>query len=142
MRYDAYRSELSLEETMNKCILLALAATALTSACTMQGQNQAGPQTASATIPFVDFGSLEGWQEDSFMGVYLEANGGKWYHASFMSPCREIQGADRIAVRSMPGNTLDRFGSIEVRGEICQFNSLERIPGRPGGQPQPVQPQA
>ena len=86
-----------------------------------------------ASIPFASMqGSIRDWQADEDKGVWIQANGKRWYYATFFSPCRSLQFEN--AVGFMPGSsgTLDRWGALYTPSTgKCQFTSLVASSGPP-----------
>ncbi|MBL8629736.1 MAG: hypothetical protein JNM81_08920 [Rhodospirillaceae bacterium] len=83
------------------------------------------PAAEEVSIPFVQFGAIRDWRPDGREGLYVQGNGDQWYYAKLMSPCTGLNFADVIAFNTKGGaNQLDRFSSIIVDGQTCQFKSL------------------
>jgi hypothetical protein len=84
------------------------------------------PPVVQASIPFANMhGSIRDWRADDDKGIWIQGMGGKWYYATFFSPCHSIQ--FEHAVGFMPGSTgtLDRWGALYTRGTgKCRFSSL------------------
>ena len=77
---------------------------------------------------------------DGRAGIYIESDDRKWYHATFMAPCENLPFTEHVGFRTTPPLPLDKFDSIEVRGENCYFNSMEKVPGLPSKAPKPAKP--
>jgi hypothetical protein len=121
---------------MNRAIVFLAGAAALLGGCGAQNQT-AGPSQQSANIPFVRFGNIFDWRADGQKGIYIESESRHWYYATFMFPCMNLPFAQRVGFRTTPPLPLDKFDSIVVDGEPCQFQSFTEVPGPPGAPPKP-----
>lgn len=79
---------------------------------------------AEASIPFVNMGSIRDWRADGDSALYVQATGGKWYHATLMGPCTDLPFADAIGIETRGVDTLDHFGTIIVRHRRCAIQSF------------------
>ena len=119
---------------MIRSILPAFIAMALVAGCAAQSQ-QAGPapaSTASASIPFVDFGNINDWRADGTKGIYIQSDNRQWYYATFWSACLDLTTAEHVGFRTNPPMPMDKFDSIIVGHQECNFRTLEKSPGPPG----------
>ena len=82
----------------------------------------------SATIPFVNYGSIRNWQPDGRNAVLLSSWGNHWYKATLLGPCFNLDNALSIGVVSNPMDNLSKFSSLLVNGQQCQIKSLEAVP--------------
>jgi hypothetical protein len=120
---------------------LVLAAVALSLAgCASSGPKNPSVSPASARIPFSEFGSIYDWRADGRAGIYVESDNRKWFHATFIAPCENLPFTEHVGFRTTPPLPIDKFDSIEVRGQNCYFNSLEQVPGPPSAAPKPAKP--
>jgi len=120
---------------------LVLAAVALSIAgCTSSGPKNPSVSPANASIPFSEFGRIYDWRADGRTGIFMESEDRKWYHATFIAPCENLPFTEHVGFRTTPPLPIDKFDSIEVRGENCYFNSLEQVAGPPGPAPKPAKP--
>jgi hypothetical protein len=104
-------------------------AAALTSTPTLAADQQpmetaTKPAAAEASIPFTQFGTIRDWRPDGDRGLYIRGSGNQWYYATLMSKCNGINFTDTIGFDNEPNGTLDKFSSIRVDGQTCQFTSL------------------
>ena len=102
---------------------------------------------ATASMEFVDFGSIFDWRGEGTEGIYIQNDHRKWYHMTFVGPCQNLPYTEHVDVHTTPPSSASRFDSIEVRGEDCYFKSLDEVSGPPGGKhvstltpPAPVKP--
>lgn len=105
--------------------------------CAMQKQPASSASTNS--IPFVEFGNINDWRADGDKGIYIQSSNRYWYYATFMTPCIDLPFAETIGFSSTPPLPMDKFDSILVRGQPCNFQTFEKMPGPPGNNP-PVPP--
>ena len=115
---------------MSKFIPLALIILAI-AGCASQSQTTT-LVSANASIPFSEFGRIYDWRADGRVGIYIESEDRKWFHATFMAPCENLPYTEHVGFHTTPPLPIDKFDSIEVRGENCSFQSLEQVPGPPG----------
>lgn len=120
---------------MNRSLLLAVVALAV-AGCASKGQDgalQVSP--AQASIPFGEFGNIYDWRADGSAGIYIQSDDRHWYYATFVSPCTNLPFTEHVGFRTTPPLPLDKFDSIEVRGENCFFKSLDKSAGPPATSP-------
>jgi hypothetical protein len=91
----------------------------------------AGPESATksaeASIPFANDGGIRDWRADGSRGMWLEANGGHWYYASFSSQCTALPVASGVRFVAEPSGVLSRWSSIRLgHNERCFFRTLQR----------------
>jgi hypothetical protein len=111
-------------------IPLALATLALCG-CASQSQKHPSVSPAKAGIPLSEFGNIYDWRPDGAAGIYIETDDRRWFHATFMTPCENLPFTEHVGVRTTPPLPITQFDSIEVRGENCFFQTLERVSGPP-----------
>ena len=116
---------------MSKSLLLAAFALSL-AGCASSGPKNPSVSPASASIPFSELGTIYDWRADSRAGIYIESDDRKWFHATFMAPCENLPFTEHVGFRTTPPLPIDKFDSIEVRGEICNFRNLEEVQAPPG----------
>lgn len=102
---------------------LALAAL-LAAGCSTREAPPPAPAGQQATIPFLSNRGIFGWSADGDSAVYLQDAFRNWYHATLFAPCRELSFADAIGIETRGSDTLDNFGTLIVRGQRCQIQSL------------------
>lgn len=83
---------------------------------------------ADARLPFSDR-RISGYQVGRDNSLIVRAGPSRWYRATLWPTCaRELRWAyDRIALDTRPGGTLDRFGTVIVRGFRCPIRTFDRI---------------
>ena len=89
-----------------------------------------------AVIHFVDYGGIRNWRAGGDDALYIEAQNRKWYKATFFGPCTGLRFSNSIGFVSDSGGSVDRFGSIVVRGPghgtmECHFRTFSEIPAPP-----------
>ncbi len=113
-----------------KKIILALAAVASLAG----GASAAAPKPVEygkeASIPFVNHGGIRDFRTVGRDTIYLQDQQRRWYRGTFMGPCIELPWANAIGVSSRGTSSLDKFGTLIVRGDRCPL----RVAG-PGRSP-------
>lgn len=102
----------------------AVAAFALATPALHAAETAPKESAPQASIPFAQFGSITDWRADGDRGLYIRGSGNQWYYATLMSKCNGINFTDTIGFDSEPAGNLDKFSSIRVDGQTCQFTSL------------------
>jgi Family of unknown function (DUF6491) len=123
---------------VNKFALLAIVALSI-AGCGSQDKTTS-LVSANASIPFSEFGRIYDWRADGRTGIFIESEDRKWFHATFMAPCENLPFTEHVGFHTTPPLPIDKFDSIEVRGENCYFNSLETAAGPPSAAPKPAKP--
>jgi hypothetical protein len=77
------------------------------------------------SIAFVDRGAIRSWRALDSDSLYLEDSHRQWYKATFWSRCAPLRYTSFLRLNPDDFGRLDRFGSITVNGETCNFRSLE-----------------
>jgi hypothetical protein len=120
---------------LRTCLLVAVLSFG---AAAVAGEPEAAPAQAPAPvgeetyIPFADNGGIRGWSYDkATQTILIEGRGKKWYRASFLGSCRELNFEHQIGFKSDPLGRVDRFSEIYLTGagsinRTCQFKSLVR----------------
>ncbi len=102
----------------------------------------ASDDSSSKTKPghaVIDFANLphriDSWQPDGNKGIYIKVGTKKWYYASFMGPCPDLQFHNAIGFVSDNMGRIDRFSSIVVDGPVgvqrCWFKTVDKVDGPP-----------
>jgi len=81
-----------------------------------------------AEIPFANHGGIYDWKADGDNAILIKSLSGKYYRATFMSRCIGLPFAQTIGFVTTGTDTLDKFGSVQLHHENCQFQSFEAIP--------------
>jgi len=82
----------------------------------------------SATINFVDHGSIRDWRAEGNKAILIETVHNRWYRAEFSTPCYDLPWAEGIALKTHPKGKLNKFSAVVTRYQRCHFRSLEEIP--------------
>lgn len=77
-----------------------------------------------ASIPFVNHGGIHDWRADGTRGVYVQDQHRRWYYARLMGPCVDLPFANSIGFETRGVDTLDKFGTLVVRGQRCAIQSF------------------
>jgi hypothetical protein len=90
----------------------------------IQAEEGARKLGVEATIPFVNHGGIRDWHPDGLEALYIQDAQGRWYHATLMGPCFDLNGTEAVAFLTRGPDQLDKYSSISVRGRRCPFSSL------------------
>lgn len=82
------------------------------------------PAEKQASIPFVNHGGVRNFEAVGNETLYIEDQHRRWYRADLMGFCRDLGFAQRIGFETRGPDTLDRFGTLIVRGQRCPLKSL------------------
>lgn len=82
------------------------------------------PERPEASIPFVGYGSIRSWRADGREGIYVQATGGNWYHATLLGNCSDLPFTETVGFDTGGVDRLDRFSSVIVGSQRCPFTSL------------------
>jgi hypothetical protein len=92
---------------------------------------EAAPVSAQASIPFVNHGGVWNWQADGSKGLYVQDQHRNWYYAALMGGCVDLPFANAVGFETRGVDTLDRFGTVVVRGQRCPIVSFTHSDGPP-----------
>jgi hypothetical protein len=84
-----------------------------------------------ASIPFVNHGGVWNWQADGSRGLYVQDQHRRWYYAKLMSNCYDLPFANAVGFETRGIDTLDKFGTVVVRGQRCPITSFTHSDGPP-----------
>lgn len=87
--------------------------------------------SAEAEIPFANHGGIWDWRADGPGAILIKSRSGHYYRATFMAPCIELPFAQRVGFVTDARDVLDRFQSITVGRDRCQFQTFTEI-AKPG----------
>ena len=125
---------------MNKLTISCAAAVALASSAAHSAAPPAIGQ--EARIPFVNRGAVRDFRVEGRDTVYLRAQRGRWYRATFFGKCFGLPFAQTIGIDTAGRSVLDRYGALIVSGERCQFQSLVRVEAPPPRRPRKARREA
>ena len=77
-----------------------------------------------ASIPFVNHGGVRDFEAVGNQTLYIEGQNRHWFRADLMGYCPELGFAQSIGFATRGNDTLDRFGTLIVRGQRCAIKSL------------------
>ena len=92
---------------------LALAGTPLAAA--------APPETS---IPFVNHHGILDWKVAGRTTLYIQGRGRKWYKATVLSSCRDLNFATRIGFEAGRSGRFDQSAYILTEGQRCPVQSV------------------
>jgi hypothetical protein len=84
--------------------------------------------TRQASIPFVNHGGIRDWRPDGRDAILIQASNRHWYRATFFGPCQNLNFSLRVGFLGGPTDTLDRFSSILVDHQKCDFRTFDEVP--------------
>jgi hypothetical protein len=105
-----------------------IATLAVCAACVPSVKADQPAALTPAEIPFANHGGIYDWKADGENAILIKSLSRKYYRATFMSRCIGLPFAQTIGFVTTGTDTLDKFGSILLHHENCQFQSFEAIP--------------
>ena len=89
-------------------------------------------KTTGNSIPFAEHGGIRDWRADGSKGLWIQAAGGRWYYASFSSPCLDLPFARGIRFVAGSNGELSRWSSIRLaQSGRCFFRNLQQSAAPP-----------
>lgn len=88
---------------------------------------KAGKPAPEASIPFANRGGIRDWQLEDDSTLLLQDRRGQWYRAKLQVPAYYLSYAEAIGFVTGPSGTLEKFGSVVIRGQRYPIISLTRI---------------
>jgi hypothetical protein len=116
-------------------IFLPLAALTLAPSVALAADaGDAAPQPVQAEntrhyIAFANKGGLWDWHADGSEVIYFQDRRKQWYRAELMSRAHDLPFAQHIGLDTGPGDRLDKWSTIYVRGQRYVLSSFEPVPG-------------
>jgi hypothetical protein len=81
----------------------------------------------NASIPFANFrGQIMDWSRLSDGSLLIES-GGKYYHATVMEPCAQLDTTSAIGFDSAPAGTFNQLSVITVGSHTCPVTGLDEV---------------
>jgi hypothetical protein len=114
-----------------KTMIALLAAPLLMAGGSLSAAPVQAKAESEASIPFVNHGGVWNWQADGSRGLYVQDQHRRWYYAKLMSNCYDLPFANAVGFETRGIDTLDRFGTVIVRGQRCPIVSFTRSDGPP-----------
>ena len=109
-------------------ILLPLAALAL---APTSAHAEEARKTNNDSIAFANNGGVRDWRAEDRDTIYFQDRQRRWYRAELMAPASDLPFTQFIGIDSDPGDRLDKFSTIYIRGQRYALKSFERIDGNP-----------
>ena len=117
-------------------ILLPLAALALTPAAA--SAKPASPPAPAptvikkdASIPFANHGGVWDWRAEGTHTIYFQDRNKRWYRAELLGTATDLPFVQFVGLDTTPGDRLDRFSGIYIRGQHYAFSSFDQVAGPP-----------
>jgi len=86
------------------------------------------PPPARAEILFANHGGIYDWRAEGENAIVIESRDHRFFRAAFLSPCLDLRFRDRVGFVTDPRDVLDKFDSVRVGEQTCQFISFDEIP--------------
>lgn len=84
---------------------------------------------ARAYIAFANKGGLWDWHAEGSEVIYFQDRRKQWYRAELMSRAHDLPFVQHIGLDTGPGDRLDKWSTIYVRGQRYVLSSFEPVPG-------------
>lgn len=112
-------------------ILLPLAALALMPSAAIAGEPNGAAQAENAPgyIAFANKGGVRDWHAEGGDAIYFQDRRKQWYRAELMSRAHDLPFVQHIGLDTGPGDRLDKWSTIYVRGQRYVLSSFEPVPG-------------
>src|SRR5579862_3110017 len=114
---------------MSRILSLGVAVAAFCAAATALAAD--APPPPNGEIAFANHGGIWDWRADGHDAILVKSRSGQYYRATFMSPCFSLPFAEQVGFVTDSREVLDKFQSIDVGHERCQFQTFTEIP-KPG----------
>jgi hypothetical protein len=101
----------------------ALALIAVLAACPAAADTLA-PAPRETGIPFVNHHGILDWKVGDRTTLYIQGNDRKWYRATLLDSCRNLNFATRIGFDTGPSNMFDQSSYVLVEGQRCPVQSV------------------
>ena len=82
----------------------------------------------SAEIPFANHGGIYDWRAQGNDAIVIESQSHHFYRATFLSPCYDLKFRDRVGFVTDARDVLDKFDSVRVGEQTCQFITFDEVP--------------
>jgi Family of unknown function (DUF6491) len=79
-------------------------------------------------IPFANQGGIYDWRAEGDQAIVVESRDRHYFRASFLGPCLELKFRDRVGFVTDARDVLDKFQSVRVGDQTCNFISFDEIP--------------
>jgi hypothetical protein len=80
-----------------------------------------------ASIPFANArGEISDWSRRADGSILIES-GGRYYHASVMTPCPGLDTTSAIGFDSAPAGAFNKFSSIMIGRNRCPVTALDEV---------------
>jgi hypothetical protein len=117
-------------------LLLPLAAIALVSApAVAKSTKPVAPAPAvikkDAYIPFANHGGVWDWRAEGTHTIYFQDRNKRWYRAELIGTSPDLPFVQFIGLDTKPGDRLDRFSGVYIRGQHYAFGSFDQVAGPP-----------
>ena len=109
-------------------IILPLAALTLAPAVAHAEESR---NAENASIAFANNGGVRDWQVEDRDTLYFQDRQRRWYRAELTVPASDLPFTQFIGIDSDPGDRLDKFSAVYVRGQRYLLKSFEKIEGKP-----------
>jgi hypothetical protein len=117
-------------------LLLPLAAIAsVPAAASAKSEDPAAPAPVvvkkDAYIPFANHGGVWDWRAEGDRTIYFQDRGKHWYRADLIGVAPDLPFVQFIGLDTKPGDRLDRFSGVYIRGQHYVFSSFDQVAGPP-----------
>lgn len=117
-------------------ILLPLVATALVPAAAFA--KPAAPPASTpavvkkdASIAFANHGGVWDWRAVGTRTIYFQDRNKHWYRAELVGDAVDLPWVQFIGLDTKPGDKLDRWSEVYIKGQRYPFSSFDQVAGPP-----------
>jgi hypothetical protein len=104
--------------------LIPIAPASMAAAAALAAANPAAAAPREASIPFVNHQGILDWKAGDATTLYIQARDRKWYRATVLSSCRNLDFATRIGFDTGRSNLFDQSSYLLVEGQRCPVQSV------------------
>lgn len=84
-----------------------------------------------ASIAFANHGGVWDWRAVGTRTIYFQDRNKHWYRAELIGNAIDLPWVQFIGLDTKPGDRLDRFSEVYIKGQRYPFQSFDQVAGPP-----------
>lgn len=84
-----------------------------------------------AYIAFANHGGVWDWRAEGNRTIYFQDRSKHWYRARLIGTAVDLPFVQFLGLDTKPGDRLDKFSGVYVRGQHYAFSSFDQVAGPP-----------